>query len=365
VVDPTNVVRFVDRQQQRNRVAGFVFGVIKKYGDDRGGQLAGLLAYYGFLSLFPLLLILFTVLGIVAGSHPDWITQVKESAASQLPVIGPTIENSIHQLHRDSAVGLAIGIVGLLWGSQGASQTAQFAMAQIWNIPEVHRPNYWSRLWRSYALIGLIGTFLILSTALTTVSSFIGGSAALARVIANLGAFVLNVGIYVTAFRILTPKSILSRQLVPGAIAGAACWTGLQIGGANLLNHQLRNVQGVYGLFGLVIGLLWWLALGAMVSIYAAELNVVWSRRLWPRSIVQPPFTAADEAVLNALAMQGERRPEQKLSVRFFPPPRNGQQPETRPEPSEAEPTGAAHATRGSEPSSGASERPDGGAGTP
>jgi uncharacterized BrkB/YihY/UPF0761 family membrane protein len=63
--------------------------------------------------------------------------------------------------------------------------------------------------------------------------------------------------------------------------------------------------------------LLGWLYLSARLLLYAAELNVVLARRLWPRSLLQPPLTEQDKQVLIALAETQERRPEQNVEVTF------------------------------------------------
>jgi hypothetical protein len=74
-----------------------------------------------------------------------------------------------------------------------------------------------------------------------------------------------------------------------------------------------------------VIVLLSWLYLSAQLLLYAAEINVVLTRRLWPRSLLQPPLTEPDRRVLTALAETEERRPGQTVEVRFAaadePPP--------------------------------------------
>ncbi len=313
-------VRAVDRAQQGNRVLGFVFGVNKKYGDDRGGQLAALLAYYGFLSLFPLLLLLVTVLGIVAGGSSSIAKHIESSALAQFPVIGSgsshSLDSTIHALHRNSAIGLVVGILGLLWGSQGVSQTGQFAMAEVWNVPGVNRPNFWARLARTGVLMGVLGLFLVLSSALAAVGTW-GHHSALLRIGGIAGSLVVNGALYLMAFRVLTPKEIGSRSLVPGALAGAVAWTALQNVGTALVEHQLRNTSQVYGTFAVVLGLIAWIYLGANLTVFAAEANVVWARHLWPRSLVQPPLTEADERVLAAIVEQGRRRPEQTVRVGF------------------------------------------------
>jgi uncharacterized BrkB/YihY/UPF0761 family membrane protein len=82
------VLRRVDRWQQRHKPAACTFGVIKKYGDDNAGQLAASLTHTGFLTLFPLLLVLTTILGLVAASHPGLRHSVDDAVSRQFPLIG-------------------------------------------------------------------------------------------------------------------------------------------------------------------------------------------------------------------------------------------------------------------------------------
>jgi YihY family inner membrane protein len=297
--------------------------VVKKYGDDRGGQLAALLAYYGFLSLFPLLLVLVTVLGIVAGSSSSLTHRVEHSALAQFPVIGSHLASNIHSLHKNSALGLVIGILGLLWGSQGASQIGQFAMAQLWNIPGVDRPGFVDRLKRTSVLMAVLVVFLVLGSGLAAVASS-GSHSAIVRVGGEAGSLVVNCVLYLLAFRVLTPKLVKFKELLLGAFIGGFAWTVLQIGGTLLIDHQLRNSNQVYGTFAGVLGLISWIYLGAMITMYAAEANVVRARRLWPRSVVQPPLTQADEQVLTAIVAQEVRRPEQRVTIQFDRPPVGG-----------------------------------------
>jgi membrane protein len=81
----------LDRFQRRNRALAVPFAVVRKFGDDQAGNLAGLLAYYGFFSLFPLLLVLVTVLGFVLSGRPRLQSRILDSAQAQFPVIGDQI----------------------------------------------------------------------------------------------------------------------------------------------------------------------------------------------------------------------------------------------------------------------------------
>ncbi|WP_165845785.1 YihY/virulence factor BrkB family protein [Streptacidiphilus pinicola] len=308
--------RRIDGWQQRQRVPGFVVGVVRKFGDDRGGQLAALITYYGFAALFPLLLLLTTALGFALRGDPQLQKSVLNSALADFPVIGDQLRGNVHSL-QGSLLAVSLGCLGLLYGSLGVAQSLQFAMAQVWNIPNVRRPGYWPRLVRSLFLILSLGLGLLLVSTATGLLTGVSGPGTLLTVFGLLGSVCLNTALYLGCFRILTPAEIRLRCLLPGCLVAGPCWTALQAFGGALVAHELRHTTQVYGFFGTVLGLLWWLYLGAQLSIYAAEVNVVTMRRLWPRSLLQPPLTRADERVLDAIARQELRRPEQRVESSF------------------------------------------------
>jgi YihY family inner membrane protein len=310
------LARKADKAQQGVPPIAFAIGVFKKFGDDRGGSLAALLTFYGFLSLFPLLLLLVTILGFFNGSEHSFVLRVENSAFSQFPVVGTKLSTNIHGLQGRSVFGLVVGILFVLWGSQGALQTAQFAQAEVWNIPGVNRPNFWARLGRTALMMVVLGLFLLASTVLAGLVT-IGHHGAWAVVGAVVVSLVVNVGLFVVAFRLLTPKQIRWSDMVPGAIVGAAGWTALQYLGGVLVEHSLRNTSKEYGTFALVLGLISFIYLAAQVTLYASELNVVRVRHLWPRGMVQPPLTTADKEVLSSIALESQRRPEQYVSTGF------------------------------------------------
>src|SRR6266700_779254 len=128
-------IRKLDATQRRSTPTEFVFGVIKKYGDDNGGVLASNLAYSAFVSIFPLLLILTTILGLVASVNPSVRDHVLHAVAGQVPAIGDTLTKNVKVLKRSSIIGLIIGFAGLIWGVARLAQSGLFTMEQIWNLP--------------------------------------------------------------------------------------------------------------------------------------------------------------------------------------------------------------------------------------
>ena len=309
-------VHRIDRLQQKSPRIGFIYAVIKKFGDDQGSSLAALITFFGFTSMFPLLLLVVTVLGSIAGRNSSITNEVVNSALSQFPILGSQIANNIHALQHRNVLTLTVGIIGLALGSQGASQSSQYAMAQVWNIPQTERPNYWSRLARTAALIFSLGIFFMLGASLSVFSGFSSPSIAL-RILALVLSLAVNLALYLIAFRILTPKQVGSRTLFIGSVIGGVAWTLLQLLGGYLVSHELKHASQVYGFFAVVLGLLSWIYLGARIFIYCAEINVVAARRLWPRSIAGPPWTPADQSVMAALSKQQDRSASEHVTVEF------------------------------------------------
>jgi uncharacterized BrkB/YihY/UPF0761 family membrane protein len=236
---------------------------------------------------------------------------------ADFPIIGDQLTQSITSL-RGSGLAVAVGLIFLLWGSLGVTQIAQHAMAEVWNIPGVARPSLPTRVTRGLLLFGVLGLGAALTTALASLAT-VSGTSVPSRVGGVLASVAANIGLYIAAFRVTTPKQVHTRDLWLGAVIAALAWSVLQVVGGYLVAHQLRHTSQVYGYFASVLGLISWLYLGAQVTIYAAELNVVRARHLWPRSIVQPPLTSADRRALTDIALQGERRPEQTVEVTFDP----------------------------------------------
>ena len=309
------VIRKVDAGQRRSTPTAFVFGVIKKYGDDNGGVLVSNLAYSAFVSLFPLLLVLVTILGLIASYDPSVKTHVLNAVANQVPLIGNQLKGNVQGLKRSSTIGLIVGIVGLIWGSAGLAQSGLFTMEQVWNLPGPKRPGYVQRLGRAGLFLCLLGGGVIVTTGLASLPSYLrDGLAVKVPLVVVTAAF--SAGMYLGAFRALTPKGVPTRDLLPGAITGGILWTVLQDLGTYLVHHFLKG-DSVYGVFGMVLGLLAWVYLATEITVYSAEINVVLSRRLWPRAIVQPPLTEADRHGMALQALQAQRRPEEHIEVTF------------------------------------------------
>jgi membrane protein len=310
------LLQAVDEWQQRQPWLAFPVAVVKKYGEDQAGHRAALLAYYGFFSLFPLLLVAVTVLGFVLQGRSDLGQRIVDSAVAQFPVIGDEISDSIGQSRlRGSGLALAVGVALALWGGLGVAEAAQAAMNGIWNVPRRRYPNFFLRRLRGLAWLVILGGGLLLASV---VSGFAAAADTAWSGPAGLAASTaVNVALFLVGFRVLTVRNVSLRSLLPGAVLAALAWALLQWLGGWYVARQLSRASATYGTFALVIGLLSWLYLASTVTLFAAELNVVRTRRLWPRSLAPPPLGGADERALEGLARQEERLPDQRVEVRF------------------------------------------------
>lgn len=289
---------FADRWQRRHRFAGQAYGVIKKYGDDNANLLAVALGWYGFTTIFPLLLVVVTIFGFIG---QESLGSGIVSTLHRFPIVGAEFNPAGSSRLHGSGLGLFIGLAGLLYGAQGVTQTAQHAMAAVWNVPQRERTGFLPRLGRSLAGLLIIGGAFMINAFASTYAT--GASKSLAvQVLVIAALLVLNVGLYYAAFVVLTPKVTKTRSLLPGAIAGAIMFTLLITIGTGLVAHQLKNASNTYGTFGSVIGLVLFLLLLAKLSIYAAELNPVLERSLYPRALPLGEPTDADRQIQYALA---------------------------------------------------------------
>ena len=304
----------VDGWQRRTRWAGVPYAVVKKFGDDNANLVVVALAWYGFTAIFPLLLVVVTVFETIgAQSLGTGIV----STLREFPVVGANFGPSSRGTLHGSVLGLVIGLIGLVYGAQGVTQTAQDAMATVWHIPQVERTGFLPRLGRSLAGLVTIGVAFLINAFVTTYAT--GGTHNYAiRVPVLAGLLVLNAGLYFASFTLLTAKAIGPRGHLPGAIAGAVAFTALITVGTGLVTHQLKHADATYGAFGTVIGIVAFLLLLAKLSLYAAELNPVLSRRLYPRALpLGGEPTDADRHVLASLVHAEQRREDEAIGVGF------------------------------------------------
>ena len=276
-------LRAFDAYQRRAPRLGFVVAVIKKFDDDQASQLGALIAYYGFFSLFPLLLVFVTLLGFALQGDPSAQESVLHSTLSQFPIIGTQLQSNVHSL-KGSFVALAIGVVGSLIAGLGVTGATQNAFNKVWQVPVRRRFGFLAWRLRGLGMLAVLGVLSIVSTAAAGLATS-QTAGAVTVIVGVLIALAANLVLFFTVFRLLTSEAIATRDLIPGVIVAAVLWQILQHIGGLYVDHVVRHAKDTSGLFAFVLGLLTWLYLGGQVTVLAAEVNVVRARSLWPRRL--------------------------------------------------------------------------------
>lgn len=281
------VVDWVDRQQRRYRVLGYPIAVIYKFFDDAGGYLAAMFAYYAFVSLFPSLLLLATILSIVLRNRPDLQAEIISSALSSVPVIGQQLGDP--RSLSGGTVGVVVGIAFALYGGLGVGNALQYAMNTIWGVERNSRPNPLMARVRSLLLVFTAGLAVLATTAIATISSTYSGWPRTIRVVVLVLTFLINTGIFLLAFRVGAGRPRRRHQL-PGAIVAALGWHALQNYGLLYVGRVIRrtSTSTSNGVVAFVIGLISFFYLAAVLVVLCAEINVVAANRLYPRALLTP-----------------------------------------------------------------------------
>jgi len=315
-----SVTSTLDGLQRRHPAAGFPIAVLYKYFDDFGGYLAALIAYYGFLALFPLLLLGSTILGIVLSGNPAAQQSVLHSALSQFPVIG----QQLRQPERigGGLVGLLVGGLGALYGGLGVTMAAQNAMNTAWRVPRNSRPNPIKGRIRGVLLLATVGLAVLGTSVLSALGGGAGPLGAGLRVLVLVASVALNAAAFILAFRVATARPLTVRQVAPGAVAAAVVWQLLQSFGTVYVGQVVKNASATNSVFAVVLGLIAFIYLTAVAVVLCVEVNVVRVDHLYPRALLTPltdnvELTDADRRAYTDQAKAQRSKGFEQVDVRF------------------------------------------------
>jgi membrane protein len=307
------LIKSVDRAQRDLAWIAVLVASVKKFSDDRASKLAALVAYYAFASIFPLLLIAVTILGIIARTNPT-VGKHLLHALHSYPIIGTELSGTMKHGLTGTGLALVAGILFTLYGARGIAVAIQNALNSVWEVPLFRRPKFPKNLLRSLGLICVIGPGQIITIALSTIAGGTGHLGGIGgRIAAVVVSLILNIGLFWLGFRIATAAEVATRDLRLSAILAAIAWQILQLIGGEFVRHASNSA---YGTFGIVLGLLTWLFVQAQITLYVSELNVVRVRKLWPRALAPPPLTKADLQAYQLYAESGLLRPDLEVKVR-------------------------------------------------
>jgi YihY family inner membrane protein len=311
-VELGTVLDAVDRYQRRRAWLSIPFAVVKRYGESDVGNLAATLAYYGFFSVFPLLLVLSSIGGYLLQDQPDLQDRVLGSAFSQFPVVGEELRNNVGSI-QGSGFAVVVGLVLAVWAGIGGIRAAQHAMDTVWDVPRKRRPGTPKSIGIALLTLLMLAAFIVATAAITFLTGLAGAASIAVGVAVSA---IVNVLFFALGYRVLTTADVTWRQVAPGAALAGIAWTILFSIGGWLVSDRISSSGHIYGTFAVVIGLLGWIYLGAQIALLGAVTNVVISNRLWPRSL-RGEMTSADRLALRRSAGQEERRGDEDVDVSF------------------------------------------------
>lgn len=283
----------LDAFQQHHPVLALPYAVIKKYGDDEAGYQAALIAYYGFLSLFPLLIVATAIVQMISQHDVNLREQFLSSINYYFPALGSNLADSIKSPSK-TGLALAIGLLITFYGAKGVADALQHALNHVWGVPRHLRTGFPKSTLRSFSIIVFGGLGLLAASTITGYATS-GSHSITLRVLMWSGGFLV---LYLVFWSIFTFGSSARKRPVaniPGAFFAAVGLTVLQSVGTYIISRQLKGQTGLNAQFAVVLALLFWMYLQAQIVLYAIELNSVRAFKLWPRSIKPTPPLPADK----------------------------------------------------------------------
>ncbi len=257
--------------RRRSTTGNTAVVIIQNFRSHRTGRHAALVAHYGFLSVFPLLLVFTTVLGFLLQSRPKLRDDIIDSAFERIPIIGKDVGNAPEQL-KGNVLVLIFGLVAALWAGMRAFNVMQSALDDVAEVAMNKRPSLLRTRVRSLLGIAIVGGGQI-GTAVLTALVAVSGVKVLHRVLLVVAAVLVNAVVIAAVYRWLCMRKFSWREVAPGAVAAGVTFAALQIAGTVVVGRAIANASPIYGTFASVIALVTWLSLHALVALVGAELN--------------------------------------------------------------------------------------------
>lgn len=300
----------IDQAQQQNLKLAIPVATVKKFAEDKSSNLAAMMAFWAFFSIFPLMLAAVTVLGYVLPEQDK--QRVMEQIAGYMPLLDTS---SIGGLN-GSLFALIFGLLAALWSGSAVVRITQDAFNSVWEVPQVERPKIVESVKRSLLALCTIGLGLVASTFLI---GFVAGDnptidlGPLGRLLGFAAAIIVDIGLFVLAFRLLTDRAITTKDVLPGAVFAGVCFWALQTLSSIIITRHLSGAQETYGTFATVITILWWFYLQSQLTLLGAQVNVVLKRKYYPRALIDAPETEADHRLLEDFAAARKMVKDQEI----------------------------------------------------
>ena len=296
-------------------MVGFPLAVMRKYSDDRGGQFAALMSYYGFFSLFPLLFVFVTVLGIVLDNDAALQEDLVDSTLSSFPVIGEQVNASVRLPATGSWTVVVVATLVALYAGLAATDIAQEALNTVFGIPILERRSFFVRKARGLVTLIVFGAAIVASTALGSVVAWVGLGGIGTGVLSFAVTVCVNAGLVAALLAVVPHERPGWTEIRSGAVVGGVLWATLQLVGAVYVGKVVSKASATYGVFAVVIGLLSWLYLLGLTLLMSAEVAATMGGRFWPRALIRDRPTRADLAAADSVTAREALIPGSVRSV--------------------------------------------------
>jgi membrane protein len=280
----------VMKARARNHTIDIIVEMLDGWRRHLSGRNASLLAFFTFLSIFPLMLAATSILGLVLEDNDELRNRIIDSAADEIPVIGADLKSDPDSINGSLWV-VVVGIAGALWSSTKAFVGLQGALDDTWEVPVDDRHGMPEQ--RGRAIVGLLilGTAQVGSITITAIvnAAHLPG---ISQLLVALGTVVVNIVVIASMYRFLTSASPSFGDVWPGAIMAGIIFSVLHYFGPRLVETITKNASDTYGTFAIVLGLITWLGFVAIGTLMAAELNaaIVRRRNAGPYPTMGPEF---------------------------------------------------------------------------
>lgn len=289
-----------DHPAKLRRAAPIVKGALVAFWRDQGTHHAGALTYYALMSLFPLLLLAVSLLGLI-GQYPSTYNSIIHHLHSVIPANAlSTVNAGLKAALKDRGTALAallLGIFSAFYGATGYLEAARRAFNVVFGVRQ-------GRSFVRRKLTDIASTIVLLVLVISAVVLMFGTGHAVHGLVGSdaasawrIGRWPVAVAIALAVFSFLylvtpdTPRRGL-RSIIPGAAVGVAIWLAASAGFSQFL-ARVSSLDATYGSFAAVVVLLVWLWLTNVALFFGAEINAEIARRAPASETSFPPDNGA------------------------------------------------------------------------
>jgi membrane protein len=267
----------LDRARERSALVDVVARTLKRFSADDAGFHAAALTYYTFFSIFPLLLLAGSILGFITFGNEKLQEELVGRGLDAAPLIRDILTPDGLKVLTDNRGQLAItGLILALYTGTGAIIALQHALNRMYGLEE--EPGWVNKRLRALGWLAILGLAFLASVALSVAGNFaadfFGGSSVIGGAATFVAGILMSITIFATAYKVLPGISLRWRDVLPGALVGAAAFELLKVFGTAYLARGEATRNDTFGTLAAAATLLIAAYLVSQLTLLAAEVNL-------------------------------------------------------------------------------------------